>query len=245
MTEQEWLACTDPQKMLEFLRGKVSDRKLRLFGCACARRLWPLLTEKESREAVKVAEQFADGRADGDELAAAEESAEDTTTAVYGTAKAAETPHFYAAAAAAWAATEDAIKAATFASQAVTDGAHSDAERSVERVALARRLQDIIGNPFRPMAVDLSWLSWNDGTVVKLAQAFYDERAFDRMPVLADALEEAGCHDTDILGHCRSTGKHVRGCWVVDLILGKDQRPDGARMAGLHRPEGGAGVPAG
>ena len=66
-----------------------------------------------------------------------------------------------------------------------------------------------------------SWLSWNDGTIPKLAQAIYDDRAFDRLPILADALEEAGCDNADILNHCRQPGEHVRGCWVVDLLLNK------------------------
>jgi hypothetical protein len=67
-----------------------------------------------------------------------------------------------------------------------------------------------------------SSLVWQDGTVPKLAQSIYDERTFDRLPILADALEEAGCDDTDILGHCRGPGPHVHGCWVVDLLLGKE-----------------------
>jgi hypothetical protein len=75
--------------------------------------------------------------------------------------------------------------------------------------------------PFRPISINLVMLSWNDGTVPKIAQAIYDERAFDRMPILADALEEAGCTDAEILNHCRQPGEHVRGCWVVDLLLGK------------------------
>jgi hypothetical protein len=80
---------------------------------------------------------------------------------------------------------------------------------------------DIIGNPFRPLVLHPAWLSWNNGTVPKLAQAIYDERSFDRLPLLADALEDAGCTDADILAHCRQPGKHVRGCWVVDLLIGK------------------------
>jgi hypothetical protein len=72
------------------------------------------------------------------------------------------------------------------------------------------------------ITVDPTWLSWNDGVVVNLAQAVYEERAFDCLPVLADALEEAGCTDADILAHCRSVGPHVRGCWVVDLLLLKE-----------------------
>jgi hypothetical protein len=67
-------------------------------------------------------------------------------------------------------------------------------------------LRDIFGNPFRPVTINPAWLTWNDGTVVKLAQAIYDERTFDRMPVLADALEDAGCTDPAILGHCRQPG---------------------------------------
>ncbi len=82
-------------------------------------------------------------------------------------------------------------------------------------------LRELLGNQYRPVAVSPSWHAWNGGTVVKLAQAIYDERAFDRLPILADALEEAGCDIADILGHCRGPGPHVRGCWVVDLLLGK------------------------
>lgn len=81
--------------------------------------------------------------------------------------------------------------------------------------------RDIFGNPFRPVNIDPAWLAWNNGTVVKLAQAIYDERAFNRMPILAEALEEAGCTDAGILEHCRSGGGHARGCWVVDLLLGR------------------------
>jgi hypothetical protein len=64
-------------------------------------------------------------------------------------------------------------------------------------------------------------LTWNDGTVIKIAQAIYNERAFERLPILADALEDAGCDNADILRHCREPGEHMRGCWVVDLLLGK------------------------
>jgi hypothetical protein len=76
-----------------------------------------------------------------------------------------------------------------------------------------------VGNPFRPVAADSRWLT---STVVSLAQAIYDDRLFDRLPILADALEDAGCDNADILTHCRGDGSHVRGCWVVDLILGKE-----------------------
>jgi hypothetical protein len=82
--------------------------------------------------------------------------------------------------------------------------------------------RDIIGNPFRPPpVVDPAWLSWEGSTIAKLAQAIYEERRFTDLPVLADALEEAGCTDDTILSHCRGPGPHVRGCWALDLVLGK------------------------
>ena len=81
----------------------------------------------------------------------------------------------------------------------------------------------LFGNPFRPPpAVEPAWLAWNGGTVPQLAQAIYEERAFDRLPILADALEEAGCTDAEILRHCREPGEHARGCWPLDRILGRD-----------------------
>ena len=93
---------------------------------------------------------------------------------------------------------------------------------TLERAAQTRLLRDIFGNPFHPVAVDPAWLAWNDGAIPKMAQAIYGERAFDRLPLLADALEDAGCTEADILAHCRGPGPHVRGCWVVDLLLGKE-----------------------
>ena len=75
--------------------------------------------------------------------------------------------------------------------------------------------------PFRPVSLDPSWLTWHNATIPKIAHAIYDDRAFDRLPILADALEAAGCTDTQILDHCRRPGEHVGGCWVVDALLGK------------------------
>jgi hypothetical protein len=92
---------------------------------------------------------------------------------------------------------------------------------AAERAAQCPLMRDVFGNPFRPVSLNPAWLAWDDGTIPKLAQAIYEERAFDRLPVLGDALEEAGCADADILSHCRAGGEHVRGCWVVDLLLGK------------------------
>jgi hypothetical protein len=89
------------------------------------------------------------------------------------------------------------------------------AEHSGTQIAL---LRDIFGNPFRPAPVDPGWLT---GAVVSLARTMYDSRDFAAMPILADALQESGCDNADVLAHCRGDGPHVRGCWVVDLLLGK------------------------
>jgi hypothetical protein len=103
-------------------------------------------------------------------------------------------------------------------------GAVWEAMRSVgsgrgEQAALATLFREIFGNPFRLVAVDPRWLT---STVLALARGIFADRAFDRMPILADALQDAGCESDDILGHCRGPGPHTRGCWVVDLVLGKE-----------------------
>jgi hypothetical protein len=94
--------------------------------------------------------------------------------------------------------------------------------RQAELIAQARFAHDIFGNPFRPTVLDPAWLALNDGAVRKVAQVIYDERRFADLPILADALEDAGCIDAAILAHCRGPGEHVRGCWVVDLLLGRE-----------------------
>ncbi len=207
MTEAEWLSCTDPQMMLEFFRGRVNDRKLRLFAVACCHRFWPSITEPTSRNAVEVAERYADSLVGIHTLHAARLVA----AHMRGRMPYNATIHVAddEASNAAW-------EVATYLSGAFAPVA--DDERAVQ----ANLLRCIVGNPFRLVTIDPAWLAWNDGTIPKLAQGIYDERAFDRMPILADALEEAGCTNTDILQHCRQSGEHERGCWVVDFLLGKE-----------------------
>jgi hypothetical protein len=101
---------------------------------------------------------------------------------------------------------------------AALDGVEEESEYLRAKCDLVR---EVFGNPFRPVAVEQCWLTWREGTIPKVAQAIYDERAFDRLPILADALEDAGCENVEILNHCREPGEHVRGCWMVDLLLGK------------------------
>jgi hypothetical protein len=102
--------------------------------------------------------------------------------------------------------------------------AHPAALHAAETVAPMHRIhafREIIPNPFLTPLIPKAILAWNDGTVPKIAQGIYEERAFYRLPILHDALLDAGCDDEDILVHCRSAGPHVRGCWVIDLLLGK------------------------
>jgi hypothetical protein len=215
MTEHEWLVATDPTPMLEFLRGRARERKLRLFACACCRRVWHLLPDDQSKKAVELAELFADSRPSSDALMAAWE------TAVRQKRRAAEQVNRLT-----WTAVEAAarvVKAsprkAAF-SVSLISAIHPKVQADDSH--LAALLREVFGNPVRPARIDPASLTWNDRTVVKLAQSIYDDRAFDRLPILADALEEAGCTDADILTHCRQGGEHVRGCWVVDLLIGKN-----------------------
>jgi hypothetical protein len=97
----------------------------------------------------------------------------------------------------------------------IDEGNEQKTQAAAVRASL---LRDVIGNPFRPVILNPAWQTTN---VTAIAQAIYDERVFERMPILGDALEDAGCDNADILNHCRQPGEHVRGCWVVDLILGK------------------------
>jgi hypothetical protein len=93
---------------------------------------------------------------------------------------------------------------------------------SHRQAELAGALRCIVGNPFSRPTIPQPTLAWNDRTIPKLARATYEERAYERLPILADALEDAGCSDPDLLGHLRSQGPHVRGCWALDLVLGKE-----------------------
>jgi hypothetical protein len=221
MTELEWLNGTYLGALVQQVRGKVSDRKLRLFACACVRQVWYLLSDERCRQAVITAEAFADGQTTVERLAAARSAAQsakdDVKTsnwAIRDAANAAWVSCRVEAEVTAWAAAWNARSStARGAEQTVMDSVmkgHCDLFR------------EVFGNPYRSVAVDHTWLTWGEGRVLQAAQALYDDRAFDRLPLLADALEDAGCDDAAILCHCRSGGEHVRGCWVVDLLLGKE-----------------------
>jgi hypothetical protein len=219
MTENEWLTGTDPEAMLEFVRARAKERKLRLFACACCRGIWGLLTDPRSRRGVETAERFADGMVGQEALAASEAEAEVAIS------RSASGEPLDPASYAAWWTTagyeervgEIAEQTSRWVEQAVAE-TRGSAACDTERKRQCGLLREIFGNPCRPASGDPAWPG---ATALALAQAIYEEQTFERMPVLADALEEAGCADAEILGHCRGPGPHVRGCWVVDLVLGK------------------------
>jgi hypothetical protein len=237
MTEAEWRARDDPTLLLFFLlgregderrafcRGAVGSRKLRLFACACLYRVWHLLPDGRSRAAVKLADHYAEGGGDKEKIAAARHEADCAVRAAdYAARDAAGEAVAEAAVAAARALDPDGWYAARgsayYARRAVGLFAGGAAEGR-EAEDQCRLLRCVIGSPFRtpaPLAID--WLRWNSRTVQKLARAIYDECRFEEVPVLADALEDAGCADADLLNHLREPGPHTRGCWPVDLVLG-------------------------
>jgi hypothetical protein len=212
MTEAEWLACTDPELMLDCLRGKVCDRKLTLLSCHVCRRLWHLLPDEGCKRAVEAAERSLDGKVSADALQEMRDDAWDSVCRIEGSGGAGSVPSL-AAHAAFYATCQPPV-----AEYALQCGQRVASSASAEMAAQAALVRDLFGNPFRPVAPNPAWLIRN---VRQLAQAICETKDFDQLPILADALEDAGCHDDAILAHCRRAGEHVRGCWVVDLILGK------------------------
>jgi hypothetical protein len=209
MTEAEWRAATDPTLMLEFLKTKVSDRKLRLFAVACCRRIWAVLKNERSRRAVEVAERFADRLTEAGELHSAFTQASvnaiwNQTGGLHAASKARLTSEYH--------------YSNGYAASVARHAVLASHDVPAEWVAQCGIIRDIFGNPFRPVLIDISWES---STVLALAQQMYDSRDFTEMPILADALQDTGCDNEDILNHCRGENVHVRGCFVIDLVLGK------------------------
>jgi hypothetical protein len=221
MTEAEWALSRDPVGMLRVVQQcKPSERKVRLFNAAICRRFWRHLPQA-SQAILSESELLADGlvprRSEDSDLCW-------MANAVVGSLERRHLTKWFARAS--WRMQRKAAAAVCYAVcpddlwgamgylweiDPNEKGHHADV------------IRDVFGNPFRPMAIDPSWVSAAGGLVVRLAGTIYHERAFERLLILADALEEAGCTNPEILSHCRSGGDHVRGCWLVDLILSKDR----------------------
>ncbi len=256
LTEEQWLSAEEPEALLSHLeqhrvitRVPGGRRRLALFTCACCRLVWGLIEDEASRRAVEVSERAAEGEASRQELAAAGQEAE----AVWRGAE----QHFHRAhrenptGPERWRA-----GAASFLAQAAHDAAARrftimsaqmaamttatavawltggpETGQPAEDTTAARQAQlvrCIFGNPFRPLPeLDPAWLTRGGAAVRKLAASIHAERRFGDLPVLADALEEAGCADEQLLRHCRDGGEHGLGCWVIDLLLGKAEGAGG------------------
>jgi hypothetical protein len=205
--------------MIEFLGGRASERKSRLFAAACCRRLLGLITDRHCRKALGVVERFADGEVTAEKLSYARGDARRAGHAPYRRAdESSEGSAMFAVARACEADIMLAVEAASFAAGCEAflppplQLGYDEARREQ-----ARLLRDMFLHP----ASRRAWTDrWRSPDVVSLALGVYSDRAFDRLPILADALEEAGATG-DILSHLRTPGPHVRGCWALDLILGK------------------------
>jgi hypothetical protein len=230
MTEQKWLECTSLEPMLEILKQSTKHRRFRLLACACCRLVWDYLVDERSRRVIELTEDYLENRVDEHTFRVGSNAARDACAQLefdvddrkyVGT----NVDKLHVAIAfAAW----DASNADNFvyANSVVltVEEVLGVKVKGHEGLVLANLLRDIFGNPFRPVSINLEWLTWNDGTVRRVAQSIYEEKTFNQMPILADALEDAGCDNEDILNHCRSGGEHVRACWVVDALLGKNDR---------------------
>jgi hypothetical protein len=219
MTEAEWLASTDPTPMLEFLRGKASERKVRLLAVAFLRHLQHLLPEDRCGPVLEVAERYADGNVGLKELKRARKRAEQ---ALSWAGTLADNPASSPVPASLRRDVASALVHTTMRSRPMMFSL--DLLRDLANASyFATLVRDGFGSPFRTSSpLPGSVLAWNDGTARHMAEGVYNERAFERLPILADALLDAGCEDESLIAHCRGDRPHVRGCWAVDLILGKE-----------------------
>lgn len=207
MTEDEWNGCRSAARMLEHVFGKASRRKYRLFACACCRLIGDLLTDQDEY-VVQAAERFADGGLEEEELRAVWSMACNSGSEI-----------------AAVAAVGSEASAWHVAHQTALDTARMAALKNFLDLPVTQQhqcalMRDLFGPLlFRPITVVQPGISQTART---LARSIYAEHDFGALPILADALEEGGCPNADVLKHCRGPGPHVRGCWVVDLLLGKE-----------------------
>jgi hypothetical protein len=234
MTESEWLASSDPAPML-LLDGlenpdRALTRKLRLFAAACCRRIWHLLPDEDSRRRLEWLERFADGAATETELQDAlpsigpgtfSYSPESRRYVAFGHSCSVDPAEKARLAVLASAGAGPALFQLRYGRAHAVDAVwrHAGpAARKAEWAAQADLLRCILGNPFQEARFDPAWAT---PRVLAMARQAYDDRDFAVLPVLADALEDAGCDEARMLRHLRSSGPHARGCWALDLLLGK------------------------
>ncbi|HKB35439.1 MAG TPA: hypothetical protein VKD72_03230 [Gemmataceae bacterium] len=208
MKEADWLDWVDPRPMLRFLRLRASDRKLRLFACACCRLVWDHLPGDHVRRTVELGERYAEGLVLEVEMETARREFNKAIARERGVnARLAQ-------------AVAELLRA-RFSPALVAERARTGREAFLLQWRQCDLLRDLF-RPFRRVGGEPPWLAWKDGLVVKKALAIYEQRRWQDMPLLADLLAEAGCADDEVLSHCRGQGPQVRGCWVLDELLGRE-----------------------
>ena len=234
MTNAGGRTSRDTRSMLTVFQSSASERKGWLLAAAYGRSVWHLLHDR-GRRAIEMVERFADRTASDEELIAVfgeYYSAREVGGQAPGAPQAAEAIGHLGWRWRWWAqqgslgrsprsSSDDARWAVTAVSRSAAEALAKVVPWEEARASQSDLILDVLGHPLRPGTVTSDIVAWNGGTIPRLAQAFYETRAFDQLSILADALEEAGCTDAAALDHCRQPGDHVRGCWVVDLLLGK------------------------
>ncbi len=204
MTEEDWLCCGDPEVMLQFLGEQAGERKLRLM---CLSEVCP------ESQGWALAEGLAEGTAsDADRETHFLSEANDDATAWLGR------PDPFTVREA-MAILRTIVGRATY---SLTTFHEVTVARRVERARIANLVREVFGNPFGLNSILPVWLQWHAGIVWSIAQSIYERRQFQDCPIVADALEDAGCDNADLLNHLRGPGPHVRGCWALDLLLGRE-----------------------
>jgi hypothetical protein len=222
MKEAEWLAASEVRALWPAVRHRLSMRQVRLLGCACCRRAWSLLGSERSRRAVALAERFADGLVPHERMAGVCSDALEVVAQPLPSSAGVAAATVAALAADLHLGRRDKPWALA---AALDELAHLTARLDPERWPAgwcAGLLRDVAGPLFGHSGFDPSWRT---ADAVALARRAYDDRQFGVLPLLSDALEEAGCDNLELLEHCRAGGAHGRGCWVLDLVLDKAEAP--------------------
>jgi hypothetical protein len=209
LTEEHWLTSGDPTEMANFLGERGSPRRWQLFACHCCWRILPLLDDR-GRDAVRLAEQLAEGRPTT--RGEVREALAEVLMAVLEATRMGFNLRDVHAAMAAEAALSAPRRAFFHVRNAV--GAAHGAETATQ----CDLFRELFGNPFRPFVFDPAWRT---PLVLTIASQAYQREEFADLPVLADALEDAGCDDRNLLAHLRAATPHHRGCWALDAVLDK------------------------
>jgi hypothetical protein len=235
MIPLEWVEGNGVSELIKSIQGLLGPRRTRLLAVAFCDRVAHVLRHDVCRDWIEVASRYADKKSHRMDMAKAHSTAKDIydrfgqPTALRGIAIQSTLRAFvYTLQPALRNYPQVVARAAAEASGYAASDETGQIVVGIDRVAFAAEsgaqlqlLRDVLGRPDDVSVSGTSdWLGWHGGLVPKLARGIYEDRAFDRMPILGDALEDIGCADEAILAHCRGPGPHVRGCWVVDTLLG-------------------------